>query len=110
VRFDAPLLFARDGLGSGEELGNSSASIGARQTVIELVASFQAWRSFSLWPWHTSYGKNIHPASVRGLKGLGVRYLRPDWIHNHQPFLCGSLTQAGVRTDKVLGQAPARHI
>ena len=30
------------------------------------------------------YGKNIHLASGRRLKGLGGRYLRLDWIDNHQ--------------------------
>ena len=39
MRFDEPLLFSRDGLGGGEELGNSSASIGVLQTAIEVVAS-----------------------------------------------------------------------
>jgi hypothetical protein len=57
-----------------------------------------------------SYGKNIHPASVRRLKGLGVRYLQLDWIDNHQPFIFGSLTKSGVRTDKVLCHATARQI
>jgi hypothetical protein len=57
-----------------------------------------------------SYGKNIHPDSVTKLQGLGVLSLRLDWIDNHEPFLCGSLTQAGVRTDKVLGQATVRQI
>ena len=68
MRFDAPLLFARDGLGSGEELGNSSDSIGARQTAIEVVASFQAWRSFSLWPWHASSAADASGA-VRNIQG-----------------------------------------
>jgi len=98
---------------AGQQASDRSAYL---EAISHLSTGIELLKSLPETPEHTqqaltfSYGKNIHPASVRSLKGLRVCYLRLDWIDNHQPFLFGSLTQAGVRTDKVLGQATARQI